>query len=312
MPWDRQIGRRLKIRDLYILMEVVDARGMGRAADRLNMSQSAVSQAIADLEHTIGARLLDRSRQGVEPTPSGRALIRRGTAVFDELRQGIKEIEFLADPAAGEMRIGTSEPIAAAVVSVVIERLSRRYPRAVFHVLTGHTATLHHALRERAVEFVITRTSELGVEDYLDTEVLFDDTHVVVAGTKNRWLHRRKIELADLIDEPWILPPLDSFYGSLIEKSFLSIGTKMPHAAVFTFSWPLRERLVRGGRLLTTAPGFMMRSPTKHPWLRALPVELSATSRPIAIVTLKNRTLSPVAQLFVDSAREVTRQLAKG
>ena len=150
MLWDRHIGRRLKLRDLYILMAVVDARGMGKAADRLGMSQPAVSQAIADLEHAIGARLLDRSRQGVEPTPYGRALIKRGTAVFDELRQGVREIEFLADPTAGEVRVGTSEPVAAAIGSVVIERLSRKYPRIVFHVLTGHTATLYHELRERA------------------------------------------------------------------------------------------------------------------------------------------------------------------
>ena len=299
MLWDRHIGRRLKLRDLYILMAVVDARGMGKAADRLGMSQPAVSQAIADLEHAIGARLLDRSRQGVEPTPYGRALIKRGTAVFDELRQGVREIEFLADPTAGELRVGTSEPVAAALVSVVIERLSRKYPRIAFHVLTGHTATLYHELRERAIEFVITRTFEPGAEEHMDTEVLYDDTHVVVAGTKNRWLRRRRIELADLVDEPWILPPLDSFYGSLIEDAFRSTGLGVPRAAVFTFSWLLRESLVGAGRFLTTVPGFMMRSQAKHPWLKALPVELPATRRPISIVTLKNRTLSPVAELFI-------------
>ena len=185
MLWDRHIGRRLKLRDLYILMAVVDARGMGKAANRLNMSQPAVSQAIADLEHAIGARLLDRSRQGVEPTSSGRALIRRGTAAFDELRQGVREIEFLADPTAGEVRVGASEPVAAAIGSAVIERLSRKYPRVVFHVLTGHTATLYHELRERTVEFVITRTSEPVAEEHMHAEVLYDDTHVVVAGIKN-------------------------------------------------------------------------------------------------------------------------------
>jgi DNA-binding transcriptional LysR family regulator len=310
MPWDRHIGRRLKLRDLYILMEVVNAKGMGKAAGRLNMSQSAVSQAMADLEQAIGSRLLDRSRQGVEPTQFGRALIKRGAAVFDELRQGIREIEFLADPTAGELRVGTSEPIAAAVVSVVIERLSRKYPRIAFHVLTGPTATLYHELRERAIEFVITRTFEPGAEEHTDTEVLYDDTHVVVAGTKNRRLHRRRIELADLVDEPWILPPLNSFYGSLIEDAFRSTGLGVPRTAVFSFSWLLRESLVGAGRFLTTVPGFMMRSPAKHPWLKALPVELPATRRPISIVTLKNRTLSPVAELFITHVREVAKKLA--
>ena len=123
---------------------------MGNAAARLNMSQPAVSKAIAELEHACGVRLLDRSRQGIEPTQYGRTIIKRGVAVFDELRQGVRDIEFFPDPTAGELRVGTSEPVAAALVSVVIERLSQKYPRIAFHVLTGHTATLYHELRERA------------------------------------------------------------------------------------------------------------------------------------------------------------------
>src|ERR1700704_4704774 len=94
-------GRRLKLRDLRILMTVVECGTMGKAAARLAGSQPVVSKAIADLEHALGVRLLDRSRRGVEPTPYGRALIKRGVAIFDEMRQGIEEIEFLSDPTAG-------------------------------------------------------------------------------------------------------------------------------------------------------------------------------------------------------------------
>src|SRR5262245_18534625 len=131
VPWDDRIRRRLKLRDLDILMAVIQAGGMGKAANRLNMSQPAVSKAIADLEHALGVRLLDRSRQGVEPTPYGRALIKRGIAVFDELRQGVQDIEFLTDPTAGELRVGVTEPVAAAIIAPVIDGLSRQYPRMV-------------------------------------------------------------------------------------------------------------------------------------------------------------------------------------
>src|SRR5438093_798963 len=120
-----RVERRLKLHDVRVLMSVVQAGSMSKAAERLGTSQPALSRSIADLEHAVGVRLLDRSPQGVEPTAYGRALIKRGAAVFDELRQGIKDIEFLSDPTAGELRIGTSEAIAAAVVSPVIERLSR-------------------------------------------------------------------------------------------------------------------------------------------------------------------------------------------
>jgi len=105
MQMSDRIGRRIKLQDVHILMTVVETGSMGKAARRLNTSQPNISKSIADLEHALGVRLLDRQRQGVEPTAYGRALLDCGLAVFDELRQGVKNIEFLADPASGEARV---------------------------------------------------------------------------------------------------------------------------------------------------------------------------------------------------------------
>src|SRR5262245_13713248 len=140
MPWTNQIKHRLKLKDLDVLMAVVAVGGMGRAAERLHLSQPAISKAIADLEHTLGVRLLDRSRQGVEPTPYGIALINRGTAVFDELRQGVNDIDFLADPTTGELRIGAVEGVASAIVAPLVQRLSAKYPKMTFSIEVGGTA----------------------------------------------------------------------------------------------------------------------------------------------------------------------------
>src|SRR5215831_14716846 len=132
-----RIGRRLKLQDLHILMTVVQAGSMGKAAERLNTVQPAISRSIAELEHAVGVRLLDRQRQGVEPTEYGRALLDCGTAVFDELRQGMKNIEFLADPATGGARVGGAPFLAATLACAVIDRLSRRYPGIVIHLTAG-------------------------------------------------------------------------------------------------------------------------------------------------------------------------------
>jgi len=311
MRWDARIGRRLKLHDLHVLIAVVQAGSMAKAATQLAVSQPAVSKAIADVEHALGVRLLDRGPQGVEPTRYGRALIKRGIAVFDELRQGVREIEFLSDPTAGELRIGASEPVAAALVSVVIERLARQYPRLTFHVLPGHTETLYDDLHERHVEFVITRTFEPVANEHMDIEILFDDSHVVAAGAKSKWLRRRGMELCDLMDEPWTLPPLDSPHGALIADSFRSAGLDVPPVTVFTFTLALRERLAAAGRFLTMVPGFLMRSPGRHPLLRELPVRMPAAPSPIAIVALRNRALSPVAELFIGQVRKLAKELAK-
>ena len=112
MQLSDRIGRRMKLQDLHVLMTVVQAGSMARAAERLNTVQPAVSRSIAELEHALGVRLLDRHRHGVEPTECGRALLDCGVAVFDDLRQGVKRIEFLTDPTAGQVRIGCNALLA--------------------------------------------------------------------------------------------------------------------------------------------------------------------------------------------------------
>ena len=207
MQWEDRIGRRLKLRDVNILLAVVQSGSMARAAERLAVSQPVVSKAIADLEHTLGVRLLDRSRKGVEPTSYGQALLKRGLAAFDELRQGVKDIEFLADPTAGEVRIGTTDAMAAGLLPLVINRLHQRHPELAFHVTSATSGvTLYRELRERNVDFILGRLFPKLEED-LTAEPLFDEPIFVVAGAQSRWLGRRKIELAQLLDEPWLLPP---------------------------------------------------------------------------------------------------------
>ena len=159
MPWDSRTRRRLKLRELDILMAVIQTGAMRKAADHLHMSQPAVSKAIADLERTLGVTLLDRSPQGVEPTQYGRALLRRGVAVFDELKQGVQDIEFLSDPGSGELCIGSSPALSEGIVLAIVDRLSRQYPRIVFHVVLGGMPTLLTDLRERRMELGFARMS---------------------------------------------------------------------------------------------------------------------------------------------------------
>jgi DNA-binding transcriptional LysR family regulator len=309
MPWDNRIKRRLKLKDLDVLMAVVQAGGMGKAAHRLNLSQPAVSKAVADLEKTLGVRLLDRSRQGVEPTPYGLALVKRCTAVFDELRQGIQDVEYLADPTRGELRIGVTEPIAGSIVAPVLDRLSRQHPRTAFSVDVADGTRLRSELAQRNYELVITRTTGQLSEDELG-EILFYDELTVVAAAGNPLTRRRRLLLADVVDQPWILWPFDTYFGALAAEVFRSNELEPPRLMISTTSMNLINTLLATERFLTITPSFSLGLPRRHPLFRALPIALPATRHPIQIVTLKNRTLSPLAQLFLDRVREVTKPLA--
>jgi DNA-binding transcriptional LysR family regulator len=312
MHWSDRIGRRLNPHDLHIFMAVVEQGNMARAADSLAISRPVVSRTIAGLEHALGVRLLDRGPQGVEPTLYGHALLKRSVAVFDELQQSVRDIESLGDPNAGEVRIGCTEPMAAGFVAAVIDRLSRQYPHLLFQLeLCTTPAQQFHVLRERKCDLVVARIWTQAAEPDMDVEILFDDQVFVVAGRRNPWLARRKIALAELIDEHWLLAPIDSAPGSPVFEIFHALGLKVPRARVLSYSLNVRTSLLATGRFLAIIPASVLRLGTAPSVLQVLPCRLPPSAQPVAVTTLKNRMLSPTAKLFVDSAREVAVTLGK-
>ena len=313
IDWESQIGRRLKLRDLHAFFTAVQRGSMSKAARQLGVSQPAVSEAIADLEQALGVRLLDRGPQGIEPTMYGDALLRRSAAVFDELRQCIRDIEFLADPTAGELRIGCPEAVAA-ILPPILESFSREYPRVVLRVDPVNTATLElPGLRERKFDLVVAlllmQRVDDGQGDDLNVEVLFDDHLVIAAGMRSRWARRRKIDLAELVNEPWILATPDTGPYRIVSEAFRARGLDMPKISLMTLSVHLRTNMVASGHFITTFPSSVARLHADRFSLKVLPVDLPVRPWPVAIVTLKNRTLSPGVERFIAHIRDFTRPM---
>ncbi|MEH2528938.1 MULTISPECIES: LysR family transcriptional regulator [unclassified Bradyrhizobium] len=312
MEWAGRIGRRLKLRDLHLLITVVQLGSMAKAAAELGVSQPAVSKGIADMEQTLGLRLLDRGRNGIEPTAYGRALVKRGLIVFDELKQGVEELEFLADPSVGSLRIGSTESIAAGMLPAIIERFWRDYPGVHLDVAQTVISTLHYReLRERSIDLLIGRIPTPFTDDDLEADVVYDDEVVVVAGRQSKWARARNVKLADLSGEPWILPPSDTMPGSLAVELFRAGGAEMPRAPVTTLSMHLCCRLVASGRFVATLPISILRFGGHDQALQRLPINLPKQPRPVGIVTLKNRTPSPVAKLFIACVHRVLARIPK-
>src|SRR5271167_4274730 len=185
IDWESQIGRRLKLRDLHVFYTAVQRGSMAKAAQQLGVSQPAVSEIIADLENALGVQLLDRGPQGVEPTKYGDALIKRSTTVFDELKQSVRDIEFLADPDSGEVKFGCTEAMAS-ILSPVMESFTRQYPRTLLRTYQVTRPLDLPGLRGRSLDFTVghfvkSLPGDRFIDD-LNVEVLFDDRLVVATG----------------------------------------------------------------------------------------------------------------------------------
>jgi DNA-binding transcriptional LysR family regulator len=304
---------RIKLQHLKVVSAVAQRGSMAKAARQLAVSQPVVSKVIADLERLLGVALFDRSPQGVEPTLYGRALLNRCAGIFDDVRTSVEEIRFMSDPSAGELRIGSTEPLLAGVVAATMERMWAEHPRIAMRVWQADGATLiDRELSERRIELAVIPLMEPVRRTDLDTIILYRDFWHVVAGERSPWARRRKIDLAELVDEPWCATPYETAIGSLLADAFRAAGLVPPRLAVSSVLSPqLVARMLEDGRRLAVMSDSLLNFfYARRLPIRRLPVELSSQPFAVGIVTIRNRTISPVAQLFIEQARKVVRPLA--
>jgi DNA-binding transcriptional LysR family regulator len=307
IDWESQIGRQLRLRDLHAFFTVVQCGSMAKAAAQLGVSQPAVSKVIADLEHALGVRLLDRSTRGVEPTVYGRALLKRGLAAFDELKQGIREIEFLADPASGELKIACPGSLAGTLLVSAVEQFLAKYPRVVLHVDAVVNPQLFPGLHDRTYDLYVTLLPlpEHRVPEGLEIEFLFSDPLVVAVGKHHRLANRSKVDFAELIDESWLFPRTDSWNYICIAEQFRARGLQLPRSGLWSNAAALRDHMMTKGQFVAS----VSKSNAEWHGMKVLPVDLSVKPWPVVIATLKDRTLSPVVELFIQFVRDFTKPM---
>jgi len=305
--WEVQIGRRLRLRDLHAFFTVTRCGSMAKAAEELGVSQPAISKVIADLEYVFGVPLLDRGRNGVEPTIYGDALLKRGIAAFDELKQSVRDIEFLSDPSSGEVKLQCHDTVAATILPNVVRQFAAIYPQVVLHVDNVVTTTMAlPALRRRECDVILGRLHSPYDKD-LHVVPLFDDPLVVAAGAHNPLARRRKLDLAELMQEPWILQAPHTWNYRRLKEAFDVRGLDLPKTTLVTISMPLIVDLLANGPFITAYP----RSVVLYNSLKVLPVDLPVRAWPVVMATLRDRTLSPVVERFIECARELAKPLGK-
>jgi DNA-binding transcriptional LysR family regulator len=166
-------------------------------------------------------------------------------------------------------------------------------------------------LRDRSVDLVLARGGRGFADDRffddMNVETLFEDELVIAAGSQSRWFRRRKIDIAELVDERWILTAPDIWNHIVVAEAFQARGLDMPNISMRTLSVHLRTNLIASGDFITALPRSVLHLYASRFSLKALPVEMPIRPWPVEIVTLKNRTLSPVVERFIACAHEVAK-----
>jgi DNA-binding transcriptional LysR family regulator len=129
-------------------------------------------------------------------------------------------------------------------------------------------------------------------------------------GSGNRWAKQRKVTLSDLTDEPWIFGEPNNFVQALVSQVFRAGGLGLPKVGLVTTSMQLRLPLIATGKYISAVPTSLLKYTAERWSLKVLPIDLGLELS-VGIFTLKNRTLSPVVQVFIDTARSIGKTMPK-
>lgn len=312
---DRGFGylvRRLRLRHLELLVALAEAGTMRAAAGRLHLSQPAISKMLVELEDALGARLFERTRQGVQTSAAGAAAVHRARVVLGELSHARDEVEAIRGGASAVLRVGTFSVTAAVPAAVV--QLRRRVPGVAVHLHEGRVRELIQLLLEGELDCVFgALTTELLASDLLrslQSEVLLDDQLCVLAAADNPLLRRRRLRWTDLRDAQWVAPPRQTLVRQAFMTAFLNEGVDPPEPVIEAMS------SVTIGAVLRLDPGLLCAVRHEHArdevargGVRRLTVLPSVALPPLGLFTRRGGIeTTPVVQEF---ARAIERTSAR-
>jgi DNA-binding transcriptional LysR family regulator len=210
----------MDLRQLRALVAVADHQSFSAAARSLHTVQSNISTHIARLERELGAVLVDRSNGNL--TPEGRSVVERARRIDAELSAIDADVASLAGEIRGEVRLGMIGTTGRWLVPQLLERLADRAPQIHLVVVDATTTSLVPQIGTGRLDSAVVN---LPVDDPdLDTEVLFEEDHVIIAPLDHPLAKAPEVDLAELAEHDLLMPPPGTTLRDTIDKSCRAAG----------------------------------------------------------------------------------------
>lgn len=303
---------RASIRQLQMIIAVTECGTMVGAAERVNLTQPAITKAVRELEEDLGVKLFKRSNRGVTPTVYGEVLVRRARMVMSQLAQAAEEVEGLSSGTGGRVVVGTLLAGAAWLVPVSAARLRERHSGVQISIVEGTNERLIPMLLHGELDFVVGRLSEIRYTDGLTQEALYDENMILVARPGHPLNDGKVKTTRDLVEHEWILPPPDTTLRRQVDQAFLADGLEQPNVVIDSVSLQANRVLLRSTDLICVLPETVIGDDIASGALVHIPTRKHRGSGPVGVSTRNERDLSPTAEAFLATLRELAREHRDG
>jgi DNA-binding transcriptional LysR family regulator len=283
----------LDSRRLKHFLAVYDLRSIGQASEKLFLTQPALSKSIRQLEEDLQVRLFDRTPLGVVPTVYGDALAQHARVIRSEMRHAETEISNLRGAVKGHVTVGCGPSVAASLMPLATERLRKAKPGIRFTIIEGLVDTILPALRRGEIDLAVGAWPRPADSD-VTAETLLRDRVCVVAGPRHPLARKPAVELSELLEYPWVLPPETQRFRQLLEETFLAKGLPAPVPSVTSNSANFIRTMLLDNQSLSFLPMQSLPSRIRAQTLVALPV--AGLSREVEVtITFRQRAVIPPA-----------------
>lgn len=300
----RRILDRLKLRHLRLIDAIADARSVSAAAERLNVTQPAVSKGLREIEDILGMPLFVRGTRGLTPTMIGRSLLAHGKIIQSEVRHITEELDAADTGSSGVVVVGSMLVSLPNLLPAAVHLLRERNVDVSVRVIEGAQYALAEGLRSGAIDLMVGRLAPIDKRELLEQEVLFQEPIAVVAGRRHPFMQQPELSHRELAHARWILPPPDSVVYGPVLQLFAQHGLSNPRAYVETTSYMLVRSLLIEHDAVAALPLSVVQRDLDNGDIAILPVRFPHEPLSVGIITVSGRTLSPGATQLVFCIRQ--------
>lgn len=308
-----QLRQDLDLRHLRYFVAVVESVTYARAAERLGITQSALTQSIVRLECILGVRLFDRGRNGSSLTADGRLLFPRAQSIIAETQLAAAEMSHSARTGRARVAVGLGKSIVGSVVPDAICKLYVSRPEVSVSIVEGWSPELFYKLMHGELDFVISAPLPHYVVDLeLRQEQLYTQTEAVIVGRRHPLAAMERISLGDLSNALWVLPPQGSGRNKFLRCVFQDAGVEPPVNCVRSESIDVGIGLLRTGVAVAHGILEVVRQYMRDDEFRVLPIASLTFKRAIYATVRRRYRLQPTASLFLSIIRACSAETIKG
>jgi DNA-binding transcriptional LysR family regulator len=305
------VGRfHLKTRQLAFLVHLDEKRCLARAAEASSLTQPAASKLLRQVEVTLGVQLFERNPRGMSPTAYGEILVRHARMALAQLGLAREEIAALKSGLSGKAAIGIVSDPQSNLVPMAVARFKQRHPSVLVSIDIDPYRQLIQRLLHGDLDMVIGPVLDTARADDIVCESLAEDeSHAIIAGARHPLAGRKALQLSNLVEQPWILPPTGSLVRDKLSAMFVQNGLALPVNVVETDSLSVITSLLQQSDMVVALPERAVQSFCKPGDLTVLMRNLPLRMGTLGLITRRSRPLSPGAQLMLKTLRELGGQL---